>query len=226
MANFGALTDHFSVATADLVLVDSSAIPVAQTRADAQDESGDIAASDWHGNTTAGLSEASCTYALKSGTLDLTTLVLGQISEGVVALNIEVATSNGAWPQVTVSGITGSDALEQVKTYALIGPTINGKKIAQVMGVAVTTGKLTDCNLSASVDWAQQEDGVGEPAAYGVSGGMLSSTATAVGVTAEAPVLAAAATWTISQATSLDEPQATWHTASITVEQALVVAIA
>jgi len=227
MSDFGALTDHFGLATTDLILVSSSSTPVELSRADALDANGDIADAAYHGNTSAGLKEASCTYALKSGTLATGTILkLGQLAVGKVALSVEVVTSNGAWPQITVSGITGSTALEQVKTYDLPAYTVNGKKQAQVMGVAVTTGRLTDCTMSASCDWAEQQDGLGEPVAYGVSGAIVTATATAVAVSDEAPVLAAAANWEVSQDSGLDEPQANWHTASITTEIVPVVAIA
>jgi len=232
MANFGALTDHFELTDAEAALetigelVASNKTPVAQSRADAADENGDVADAAWHGNTEGELYEASCTYAIKSGTLDLSDLKLGQLSAGIVALSIEVATDNGAWPQVTVSGILGSAALEQVKTWDLPEINVLGKKQAQLMGATLTTGKLNSCSFSASCDWAQQEDGEGEPVAYGVSGAVASATATAVGVSDAAPVLAAADGWTLSQDTNIDEPQADWHTANITVEQVLTVAIA
>ena len=225
MANFGGLTDHFDIATTDLILVSASATPQAQSRADAQDENGDIADAAWHGNTSAGLMDASCTYALKSGTLNLNTLKLGQLAVGKVATSISVTTSNGAWPQVEVSGVTGSTALEQVKTYELPAITINGKKQAQLMGLTLTTGRLTDCALSASCDWAQVEDGLGEPVAYGVSGAIAVANGTAVAVSDEAPVLAAAGDWTLSQGPGKDEPQAAWHTGTLAVEQVLDVTI-
>ena len=224
MSNFGGDTDHFGLATDHMVLVSSTATPVSQSRADAMDENGDIAASAWHGNTSAGLQEATCVYALKSGTLP-TDLELGQLDVGVVVLSIAVATSNGEWPQITVSGIIGSEALEQIKTYALGTLNVAGKKQAQAMGVALTTGKLNDCTLTATCDWAQQEDGLGEPVAYGVSGAIASADATAVATGTAVPVLAAAAGYTVSQGSGKDEGQAAWHTASITTEKVLTVTI-
>jgi hypothetical protein len=231
MANFGALTDHFGLgSTSGFELVDSSATPRSMSRADAQDANGDIADAAWHGNTTAALKDASCTYALKSGTLATgTVLKLGQLAAGKIALSVEVATSNGGWPQITVSGVIGPSqtlVLEQVKTYALPAYTISGKKQAQLMGVTIENGRLTDCSMSASCDWAQQDDGQGEPVAYGVSGAVATASATAVAVSAESPELAAAEGWTASQDSGLEESQASWHTASISVEKVLDVAIA
>jgi len=51
MSQFGALIDHFSMATDDLILVDAKSEDDALSRADAQDENGDIAAATWFGNT-------------------------------------------------------------------------------------------------------------------------------------------------------------------------------
>ena len=232
MANFGANTDHFGLLAEGEVfetigeLVDSSKVPVAQSRADALDENGDIADNAWHGNTAVDLYEASCTYAVKSGTLACADLVLGQKSAGIVITSIEVATSNGAWPQVKVSGILGSAALEQVKTWPMPTADVLGQKQAQALGCAVTTGSLTDSSMSGSCDFARQDDGLGEPVAYGVSGAMASSSSSAVGASDATPVLAAAAGWTLSQPTGIVEPQAAWNTASISTEQRLTVAIA
>ncbi len=226
-ANFGAKTDHWGLATThtDLVVVDSNSTPRPQSREDALDENGDIADVAYHGNSTAGLADATVVYALKSGELELDDLALGQLETGKVILSIEAATSNGAWPQITVTGVLGSTALEQDKAYDLPEITIKGQKKAQLMGVTVPDGRLTDCTLSASCDWAQQDDGDGEPVAYGVSGAMAVATATAVAVSDESPALAAAAEWTVQQPAGLDESQAAWHTAEISVEQVLDVDI-
>ena len=236
MANFGGLTDHFGIlglaqtggTTLGVVLelINSSSTPQAQSRADALDENGDIADAAWHGNTSAGLKDASSTFALKSGTLALDDLVLGELATGKVVTSISVNTVNGAWPQIEVSGVTGSIALEQAKTYDLPEITINGKKQAQLMGLTLTTGKLTDCSLEASCDWAQQEDGEGEPVAYGISGAIATASGTAVATSDAAPVLAAAGEWTLSQGAGVDEPQAAWHTGTLSVEQVLDVDIA
>ena len=63
-SQFGAKTDHFGI-LADgegtlgdvLEIIDSSATPDAQSRADA-DENGDIAAATWHGNTDGALTRS------------------------------------------------------------------------------------------------------------------------------------------------------------------------
>ena len=120
MANFGALTDHFTLAASVGTLVESSKTPVANSRADALDENGDIADAAWYGNTAAELYEASCTYQVDTTDVNVATaLKLGELATGVVVTSIEISTSNGDWPKITVSGILGTGALEQGKTYAL-----------------------------------------------------------------------------------------------------------
>jgi hypothetical protein len=227
MANFGALTDHFTLAASAGTLIESSKTPVANARIDAQDENGDIADSEWHGNEDGDLYEASCTYQVDTNGVTVGALKLGELSTGVVVTSIEISTSNGDWPRVTVSGTLGTVALEQSKTYAMPTGTVAAKKQAQIIaGITLTTGKLTSASLSASCDLATANDGEGEPVAHGVSGAVAVATAEAVAITAESPVLAADTGWNITTGSALNEPQAAWHTGSISVEKTLTVAIA
>lgn len=228
MSNFGALTDHFGIATSDLILVDSSATPIEQSRADAPDENNDIAASAYYGNTTQAMAEVSCTYALKSGTLDINTIKLGATAAAptVARESIEVTTSNSEFPQITVSGrknvlsITAPSG--KANTFTLPSKSLSGIKQAQAIAFSVGDGcRLTGCSLSASVEITQQDDGVGEPAAHGISGGTGTISAEFVRITS-------APSWTIdtsgnvafgiteTQKPSLEEGQAAWHTATAT----------
>ena len=119
MANFGALTDHFTLAATIGTLVESSKTPVANSRADALDENGDIADAAWYGNTDGDLYEASCTYQVDTTTLDLSPRRSSWASpRRALWSSIEISTSNGDWPEITVSG-TSARALEQGKTYAM-----------------------------------------------------------------------------------------------------------
>lgn len=225
MSAFGGLTDHFGLATSNLVLVDSESTPVAQNRVDAQDENGDIVASAFHGNTSGDLSEVSCTYSVKSGILNTSDLKCGEIVEGgtrIIITSIEVSTSNDGWPQVTVSGTAGAfdvcSVSGKLNTYTLPSVFIAGCKRAQPIGFTVIEGRLTSSSISASVEIAQQENGVGEPVAHGVSGGTLE-------VSAELVRIDAAPAWSITtpgigltetQAPSVSEGQASWHTSTAT----------
>jgi len=222
--SFGALTDHFGILTAAMKLVASSKVPRAQNRADAQDENEDIAASAYSGNSAGEIYEISCTYALKSGSLDLSTLFVGELIAGTVAESLAVATANGAWPQITVSGFIGLETITaptgKTNKFTLPAITVNGVKQAQTMGFTVTTGKLTGSSITFNCSMAEQLDGVGEPAAHGVSGGTGELTAEFVRIeTAPAWALAAVLTAAeflaeVTQVPGADEGQAAWHTAS------------
>ena len=218
-SQFGALTDHFSMATSDLILDDATSDPDALSRADAPDENGDIAASTWFGNTAAALKTVACTYKLKSGTLALATLLCGELETGVVVESINVSTSNTEWPTVEVSGKLGTNAITAptgfLNTFKMPTLTINGVRQAQVMGFTTDAAcRLNGSSISGSVDLAQTEDGLGEPAAHGVSGGVIEGTADFVGITS-------APSWTVTltgatetKAPGEAESQAAYHTGS------------
>ena len=231
MADFGALTDHFGILLIsdggtgtladDLTLVDSSKTPVAESRADAMDENNDIAASTFYG--AGSLFEASSTFALTSGTLDTALLLCGEIAVQKFVQSVEISTSADGWPQITVSVTLGAETMVAPagleNTFTLPSVTLTARKQAQLIGFTVgATCKLTGSSMTASVELAQQEDGLGEPAAHGVSGGTIEVTADMVRITA-------APSWTVTspgigltetQAPSLDEGQAAYHTATAT----------
>ena len=220
---FGASTDHFGIATADLIVVASDKTPVADSRADAVDENADIAASTFYGAGT--LFEASNTYALITSTLDTATILLGELSAGVFAQTAEVSTSSDGWPQVTVSGTLGAETMVaptgKTNKFALPTFTISARKQAQLMGFTVAaTAKLNSSSLSASVELGQQENGLGEPAAHGVSGGTYEITAELVGVTGVPG-------WTVTSGTETQAPgtsegQAAYHVGTGTAAGTLV----
>jgi hypothetical protein len=239
--SFGALTDHFGIlaivhgaGTLDdiLKLVDSSATPRAQSRADALDENEDVAASAWSGNSDGSIEEISSTFALVSGSMSLADLDIGELVAGIVAESIEVKTANGAWPQITVTGLKGLETITAptgfLNKFTLPAITVYGQKQAQVLGFTVTTGRLTGSGISFKCTLAEQLDGVGEPAAHGVSGGTGEVTAEFVDISG-APVWAIAAVLAdsaaaakfmgeVTQVPGETEPQANWHTASGKIE--------
>ena len=228
MSNFGALTDHFSIATSDLVLVDSSLAPVAKSVERAQNEEGDNVAQATHGQNSGGdLSEASCTYALKSGTLNLAALQCGELESGVIASGIEVGTENGAWPQIAVSGMINAEDVcvpdGKANTYTLPAITISGCKRAQLLDFTIGAGgRLTSSSLSASIDVETQANGTGTIVAHGISGGVLTVQAEQVRIT-DAPTFTKGGTWDEVQApgASGNQPQATHHTFEFSQEKIL-----
>jgi hypothetical protein len=229
---FGAQTDHFSILTtvlgegtlADVLeLVSSTKTIVPKAMAYAQDENGDNADGTVYGAPTT-MYEASSTFAVKSGSFSLNLLKLGYIASTKAILSIEIPTENGGWPQLTVSGRLGCIDPASLKTYTLPDITIYGKKQAQVMGFTVAAGcKLTGSNLSASVEFSEQTDGMGVPVAQDVAGGVVTVTADFVGITA-------APGWTVTHsgaselaAPGSEEPQAAYNTGSGTWEIMLAV---
>ena len=84
--NFGALTDHFGLEDVGVLeLIDSPLTLSPETVERAEDQNGDFADEEKHGQNAAGdLSEATCIYALISSTLNINTLLLGETSEGTI----------------------------------------------------------------------------------------------------------------------------------------------
>ena len=235
--SFGALTDHFGILAIVkgagtlgdvLELVGSNAVPRAQARADAQDENEDVAASAYHGNSAGEIKEASCTYVLKSGTLDLSDIDIGELEAGILAEKLAASTANGKWPEIVVTGFLGLETIVApsglTNKFQLPAIVITGAKRAQPLGFTVTTGRLTASSISFNCSMAEQQDGVGEPVAHGVSGGTGELTAEFVRVDTQ-PAWALAAVLAdsagdakflaeVTQVPGADEPQAAWHTAN------------
>jgi len=228
MSNFGALTDHFGVLdlSANLTLVASSETKIEQSRADAQDDNGDIAASAYFGNSTQDMREVSCTYALKAGSINLNVIKLGALaaSPTIARDSLSASTSNSEFPQITVTGRKNIIAITapagKLNTFTLPSITILGIKKAQILCFTTGSGcRLTGSSIEATVELAQQDDGLGEPVAHGISGGTGTIGADFVRITT-------APSWTIvttdntafgiteTQAPGLEQGQAAWHTSA------------
>lgn len=225
--SFGALTDHFGLATAGLVLVDSSESIIELSRADALNEDGDIQASTYFGNTTQDMREISSTYALVSGTLDINTILLGEFvgATNIIRESVEVATSNSEWPQLTVTGRKNAIAVVApaglTNTYSLPSIVFTGIKQAQPINFTTGVGcRLTGSSLSGNIEVAQQDNGVGEPIAHGVSGGTGTVSAEFVRITDQAswtPGVAGTYGITETAPPGAAEGQASYHTATGTL---------
>lgn len=216
--NFGARTDHFGYASTNLILQESSKEPIPNERADANDEFEDIVAFEHYGNRAGTLYQATVKYALKSGTLNLNTLKIGEKETGVIIDSIDVDTTNNDWPMITVSGRLGALAVQEVPGYTMYASlpsiTINGVKMAQSMDFTYDAGcRLNSCSLKASTNTAQLNDGLGEPVAYAVGMGTIELTADFVRVTA-APAWTLGADWSERKSPGITEPQAGFHTST------------
>ena len=222
MANFGALTDHFGVATTNLILEGPVQYrPVAKSRAEARDANGDVAAATWFGATD--IYEVTCNYALISGTLNLGTLKLGELEVGTIVSAITVTTANGEWPKVSVTGRIGCGAVTaptgKANTWTLPSVTLIGAKYAQPMGFTVSEGALTGDSFAFTCEIAEVVSGVGVPVAHGVSGAIGALTAELVNSEDTQPAWSLTLSGlTETQAPSADEPTAAYHTASAAAE--------
>jgi hypothetical protein len=223
MANrWGARTDHFGVMamsgmSGKLKLLSAPNEPDAQTASDAQNASGDIV--DWvaHGNTGGALKEASTEF-LVIASFNINLIKLGEITgtPNKVITAIAVSTQNGGGgTKVTVSGKVGTQAIVKPtgfhNTYTLPSITIGEGFVAQELEFTITEGRLLSSSLNASISLAQENDGLGEPAAHGLSGGELTVEAT-IGA------LEDACAWTVDladaeemKAPGASEGQADWE---------------
>jgi hypothetical protein len=136
-----------------------------------------------------------------------------------------VKTGNGEWPTLTVTGRLGCLTPETAKTYTLPAVVIAGKKSAQPIGFTVGVGcKLTGSGMTASIEFAEQADGVGVPCAHSCSGGKVSGSGDFVGVTAVPAWTVTGITGAVeTQAPGNEEPQAAYSTGSGTWEAILAV---
>lgn len=234
MSTFGALTDYFGIlALSDgvsgtlatiLELTESSRTPATESRANAEDENGDICASSYYG--AGDLSEASSTFKVCKGVaLDTALLALGELTAGKTVTSIEVATAMKEWPTITVSGTLATDTMDTsiLQTFAMPSFTLASRTQAQELGFTTTVGcKLNSSSVSATVELAQQDDGLGEPVAHGVSGGEYTVSAEFVAVTDVCAWTVTGSGLTETKAPGAQEGQASYHTGSGEAQGTLV----
>jgi hypothetical protein len=234
-APFGAHDDHFGILAivnggdtiADcLTLISAPKNNIAKSSVYAQDENGDNAALTVYGAPTT-MFEASNVFHVTSGSFNLNLLKVGFVASGKAITSIDVKTSNGGWPEITVTGRLGCIDPATLKTYTLPDITITGKKAAQPIGFTVTAGcKLTGSGLTASVDFAEVTNGEGVPVAHDVSGGTLSGSGDFVAVTATPAWAVTLSGATATKAPGNEGPQAAYDTGSGSWEKMLAVDVA
>jgi hypothetical protein len=227
---FGARVDHFGLlavthgaGTLDdiMSLVDSNNPPDADNRIDAADEHDDVIASAYSG--AGDMKTAECVYSLNSGTLNLQDIVMGLIASGVALLTLNVTTGqNQPRPLIKLTGILGTiDSTAptgKLNTFTLpTAVTIVGRMGAQPMGIiaAATTCKLQSSTFDAEVKSGRQDDGMGEPIAFGFAAGITTAGAEFVGITA-APSVTAQTGFVITQHPGGGQAQASWEKGSAT----------
>ena len=221
MPGFGKGTDYFALPTVlsntNVTFIESSITPMAISIEHAQDEDGNIAG---QGDYEAGPCDAiECQYDLLGGTLNLSTIDLGFIaatSPAVVITSVDVSTSNGGWPRISVSGYTGVTDTADMPSFALPSITINGKRQAQVLDFSVGANcRLTSSSLSASGEFHHALNEDGEVGAMAMTGATVEISGEAVeieGVVTWTP----GGTWTETQAPGASNSNISWGTASFT----------
>jgi hypothetical protein len=227
---FGVITAlQLDTANAGVYKVENwSKTPHALNSAYAEDSNGDPAAASYYGGT-GGLGGAAFDYSydivLVSGSAQLSGITLGAKGTGLVMGKVDVVTSNGAWPKITVSGRDQVAATDTVAmgTWTLPTALISGRKKAQAIGFTIAAGcRLQGASVAVSTDDSQQLDSQGAEAAYDISNGILTGSADLVEVTT-------ACSWTmdsvvagvVTQSPGSDQTNTGYATTSGTYEKIL-----
>jgi hypothetical protein len=150
---FSGMVDHFGLASASLKLHSSSSAVRGKGTEHALDACGNTVE---QGNYIEGAGTAvECVYHLQDSSLNLNTLTLGVHAIDDVIESIAVSTSNGAWPEITVTGFINATGTPggnpQGENFTLPDITIDAKRCAQEMGFTFTGDvDLQSTTLSAS----------------------------------------------------------------------------
>jgi hypothetical protein len=191
MAGYGNGTDYFGIASASLKLVSGKASLLSASVAKAQDEDGNEVAETKY--AADGPYEVECVYDLTSSTLNTNTLKLGRVgTTDVICSGIAVKTSNGAWPQVTMKGVSGTGLYAKftnIDVWTCPSVTLAGKRSAMLIGATLGEGaNVTGSSLSldGKIDYHRES---GTVIAAALTGAELK-------VTNEAVEVSAAIAWT------------------------------
>ena len=224
---FGTMVDYAGFATSDLVLKSSQAMPHPTGFEPAVNECGDVIAEGTYA-TGPGV-PFTCEYELISGELDTGTRFVGA-GTGVVIESAEAGTETGAWPKVTVSGITATVPAD-METFSLPSVTIYGKKCAQLLDFTIASGsRLSNSSLSLSgtIDHTTDgEQGIGNIAFSCDVAKMTAQGVSVTGafnwtITADKPD--ATNEWAQEQGTGVEASELGWATAGTLSARAVILA--
>ena len=230
MAGFGSGTDFFDIPTlitnTGLKFIESSTTPASVSVEHAMDEDGIIVGQgDYEGGPATAIE---CVYDLLSGTLDLADLYIGYqlLSDPkVVAVSMEISTSNGAWPRLTVSGFTGVTNETTMPQFVLDTITINALRQAQGFDFTVDAAcRLTSSSYSISGEFHHALDADGDVGAMAMTGCTAEISGEAVeisGIVAWTPDAA----FTETQAPGADNANIAWGTASFAASKFIVATV-
>ena len=209
---FLAKPDYFGLATSisGSLTLKSSAINKSASVAEAQNELGDVIASEVFGETAA----PSVTYELKAD-LDIDDITLGAIttvdSKPYALASVSFSTGPATVPELQCTGELVETGATTSNSTTIECPEITLKKWhdAQILGSAFTlsgTGcYLNGCNYTISADITKATvDGV--IVAHDIQNGRIEVQATIVQSGTTAPTVTAASGWAVTSPLSTDNP--------------------
>lgn len=208
--------DHFTQAANTVIKqIASAANTDFAVKATATNERGDIIVRDVSESRDSPSDDFVC-FAAGDLDLDLGAVFTYETSKIACLLGINIQTTAGAAPKVTLSGEQLQAAATVTSTIAVGAITLSPRHKAQILAGAFTvsgTGcHLTDCTLDVKANLTRATaDGV--TLAHDVSGATLTVTGTVVQSAATAPTIAAETGWTLNTPTSQtnpDEGHTTW----------------
>jgi hypothetical protein len=118
----------------------------ASSLATATNNVGDVVASDVYGET----SSPSCTFVVED-TVNLSTIQLGSVTDGIMLTQVVVNTSAGEHPTVQMSGVQVEEGGGAQRTYTLSGTILPRSKAQDIAGAFTETGNMTSCTTTFSV---------------------------------------------------------------------------
>jgi len=219
MAGYGKGSDYFGLPTSlsntYLKLIESSTTPMGVSVEVARDEDGNtVGQGDYESGPAAAIE---CVYELQGGPITLNVISLGYLLVGAVKTcitSVAVATSNSAWPRITVSGFTGVTGETDYPEFVLPAITILGKRKAQGLDFSVGTDcRLTSSSFSAKGEMSHAIDDDGDVGAMAFSGATAEIGGDAVEV-AGVVTWTPGVTWTETQAPGAANANIGWGTAS------------
>lgn len=215
------VTDHFGLATTSagaLEIKSGSAQKTPGVVAEAEDEVGDVIATD-----TNGVKEKLSNEFVVVSDLDLAaTAVLGtlDVTSKALLLGVTVTTGKGKAPTLSAEGATMGTSAAQGATIELPAITVLALHKAQILGAAFTLAgegcKLNECSLKFSCANSLAES-AGEILAHDVQRGMLEVTANIVASAAGTPTVTATSGWEITEGPSKAEPEGGHDTYTVTL---------
>lgn len=228
--SFGVVTDYFAIGDSKWRPQTGSKDPTAAGEAQALDSWGNIAASTVYGRAKSWTQSFKVVKGDSGTTIVLSNKVkLGMIKSPAgdsslkcIITKVDVATTNTAFPLVTVSAEQFFGDTSGQKAYTIPGTTtLKAVKQAQDMGVAVATGhRLNSCNLSATLQTVHEMDSLGAFVQSAGYQGRAEATAEAVHATL-APVITADSGWTTARDQSESTDNKDYGKGSLTVFRAI-----